>query len=377
MKNFNKIKLLFLMLVIPLCADEGKKYQIVRITDDTLQCSIEKAMYDEQQRSLQRWTTTGVAAVAVIGLFQLQGYIASSKAADVQNCGTVSMPLHPEVKNDLVTNHSDSLITKCMNYSTAVAQNITTNSIYLSKNIGAAVSQFIGLGILNLGAQQITSYWTYFHEIEALPGFIKYKTRLPQLTDMLKESAVPFDIYSDRLSMDLNFGQQRMILAHFMKDVIGALDTQDEWSRNRYLEIMKKDYQQKTSSLHELQDYALDVINYQQRIQAGLEQSPLAIEDFNRATIAELCSMLVLQVEQIVAFIENKVKDSHMKAYFSSKTKSLVAATNSFVGEVEIKLSLSIEDLHAQSKKGNGLFDLIFNFDELLQQYISVMSFKF
>ena len=139
---------------------------------------------------------------------------------------------------------------------------------------------------------------------------------------------------------------------------------------------MKKDFLQKTSSLQELQDYALHAMNYRQRIQAGLVESSLEIENFNRASLAEFCNLLILEVERVTAFVANKSENCFMQNYLAQGVDALTVATNKFAEQVEAQLALPIADLYAQSKEGNGLFDLIFDYSSFLQLHIDAMSLR-
>jgi hypothetical protein len=139
---------------------------------------------------------------------------------------------------------------------------------------------------------------------------------------------------------------------------------------------MKKDYLHKTSSLQELQDFAVNAINYRQRIELGLVDDSLEIEAMNRMAIAEFCNFLILEIEKVAAFVQIKVENSYMKSYFTDKVQNLIKATNLFAKQVEMKLALPMNDLYEQSKKGDGLFDLIYNFNILVNQHIEMMSYR-
>ncbi len=161
-----------------------------------------------------------------------------------------------------------------------------------------------------------------------------------------------------------------------MKEMIEAVETSNDWSKNKLLTLMKKDFLQKTSSLQELQDYALRAMNYRQCIESGLVHSSLEIEEFNRASIAEFCNLLIVEVERITAFIVNKSENCFMKNYYSQGVETFIAATNIFAAKVEAKLALPMTDLYAQSKLGDGLFDLIFDYSAFLKLHIDAMNLR-
>ena len=69
-------------------------------------------------------------------------------------------------------------------------------------------------------------------------------------------------------------------------------------------------------------------------------------------------------------------KTAFMKNYFAQGIEALTKSTNIFAAQVEAKLALSMIDLHAQSKLGDGLFDLIFDFNSFLQLHTDAMNLK-
>ena len=117
-------------------------------------------------------------------------------------------------------------------------------------------------------------------------------------------------------------------------------------------------------------------MNYRQQIEAGFVHNVAEIENFNRASIAEFCNLLIVDIERVIAFIEIKSENSFMKNYCMQASQSLLAATNSFAQQVEAKLALSTEQLHEQSKNGDGLFDLIFDFNSCLEQSFDALHIR-
>ena len=359
-----KFTLALLMFTMPIFATIGENYKIIRISTESLQQAVEKEESDAQYRCIQKWATIAAAAASVFAVMQLQGYFIST-----------GIPLAGDqsTKTDLAHN----IIPKTWeNIPYRAGMSMVTNAIDCARSLSGAVSGFIGMTALSYGVGQAGTYGTYFHETEELSGFMKHQTKVWKLLHVMKEFAVPFDIYSHRLSMDVNFGAQRIMLSDFMKEMIDAAETSNEWSKNKLLHLMKKDFLYKASELQELQNYALHAMNYQQRIESGLVHSSLEIEEFNRVSIAEFCNLLILEVERVTAFIEMKTKNSFMKNYFSQGVTSLVDTTNSFAAQVEAKLALSIHELHEQSKCGNGLFDLVYDFNSFLVDHVEAMGMR-
>lgn len=371
MNGIKKISLLCIMLFSTVCAENADQYKIIRISPESLQHSVDIAKSQEDYRYMQKVVITTVAAACVIGLFQLQPYFAQNSKYVLKE-GDVIVSLGSEVKSMIDQDNSNFLYT----YMCAVGKNIAENSIYFTKNIGAAVSSCIGMFMLNTASQQISSSWKYLYDVDSLRGFIEHQTNLDKLFFMLKEFAVPFDLYSQRLSMDVNFGQQRIVLAEFMQEIIRIAETSNSLNKGAIVSAMKKDYLRKTSSLEELQDLALQAINYRQQIEQGLVTTPLQIEQFNRATIAEFCNFLILDIEKITAFVTNKSQDQYIKLLYADKIQSLVSATNLFAAQLEEKLACSLDDLYQQSKQGHGLFDLIYNFQMIVNQHIEIMGYR-
>lgn len=375
MNHIKKFSLLVCMFFSPLLTLDIDQYKVIRISQESLQQSVQVAKSDEQYRLLQRFAVAGVAVLAVVTLLKMQGYSSSPRGEYVLQAGDsiVHAPLDLVVEKKQIDNSIPVMLARGMY---GAGQYIVTSSIDSAKSIGSVASSFIGAAILSIGSQQLSTLCTYFYEVEELSGFIKNETKLHKLFFMIKEFAVPFDIYSTRLSMDLNFGQQRILLADFMKEMIEAVDGSNEWHQSKLLAVMKKDYLHKTSSLQELQGFAVDAINYRQRIELGLVDNPLEIEAMNRMAIAEFCNFLILEIEKVAAFVQNKVENTYMKSYFTDKVQNLMKATNLFAGQVEMKLALSMDDLYEQSKKGDGLFDLICNFNSLVDQHVEMMSYR-
>lgn len=368
MNNIKKFIVLSLIFFTPLSALDIDTCKIIRISQESLDSSTQIAKANEEYRTMQRWIIAGVATAVGVGLLYSQGYMSCQDK------------LRDDVihKNDLKIDHiplvqDTSTVSKYIN---GLGQSITNTTGYVARNIGSVVSSFAGKFLLNAGSQQIHSSWKYFHDVEKLSGFIHYTADIDKLFLIIKEFAVPFDIYSQRLSMDLNFGQQRILLAKFMQEMIEVVDNSDEWTKNRILSAMKKDYMAKTSSLQELQNFALNTIHYRQRIEGGYVDNSLEIEDFNRATLAEFCNILILEIEKIAAFVENKVRGRNLQAYFSNKVQTLIYATNLFAEKIEAKLAYSMNELHKQSKNGDGLFDIIADFNVQVQQYIEVLNYQ-
>ncbi|AXK61133.1 hypothetical protein [Candidatus Chromulinivorax destructor] len=104
--------------------------------------------------------------------------------------------------------------------------------------------------------------------------------------------------------------------------------------------------------------------------------TPLQIEQFNRATIAEFCNFLILDIEKIAAFVTNKSQDQYVKLLYVDKIQSLISATNLFAAQLEENLACSLDDLYQQSKQGHGLFDLICNFQMIVNQHIEIMGYR-
>ena len=384
-----KFTLALFMLAMPIFALASENYKIIRISDESLQLAIEKEKTDAQYRCIQKWATVGAAAAAVYGLIHLQDYLSFSDTSKLAKGG--SLPVNenlavvdrsqwsPNVHVDPSKNLPwtfDNLPSFFLNGACNVGQGVVDTSLGVSKWIVQSAAGFIGFGALSYGVNEIGNYWSYFNETEELSGFVKHQTKLAKLSYVMKEFAVPFDIYSERLSMDLNFGAQRVILSDFMKEMIEAVEISNDWSRNKLLTLMKKDFLQKTSSLQELQDYALHAMSCRQRIESGLVNSQLEIEQFNRASLAEFCNLLILEVERVTAFIANKSENCFMKNYLTHGVDALTVATNNFAAQVEAQLALPMADLYVQSKQGNGLFDLIFNYTTFLEQNIDAMSLR-
>jgi len=342
-------KFILTLLMITHVVVSSDQYQILRISDDTLQKAVEIEAYNTHVRYIKKMAMVATATSGVIGLMWLQSHFAF----------TGELIKKDDIKID--TNLTQGLL-----------QSFIKGTLNTSKWLVTALTTFLGAQALNFGANQYQTNYTSLHESEELLGFVKHRTKVSQLIHIMKEFAVPFDIYSDRLSVSLNFGDQRIMIEDFMKDMIEAVDSSNEWSQRRLLAVMKKDYLQKSELLHELQDLALNAMNYRQQIQDNLVVTSLEIDQFNRMTIAEICNHLILEVEHIAAFIELSSQESFMKNYFIQGNQTLISATNVFAGKIEAMLSLSINDLHEQSKLGNGLFDLIFNFNLFLEQYIEV-----
>lgn len=374
MNCIKKFSLIFCMLFSPLVTLDIDQYKVIRISQESLHHSVQIAKSDEQYRLFQRLAVVGVAVAVVVALLKMQGY-SSPRGEYVLQAGDsiVHAPLAGAVLKKQTENSISDMAVQAVY---GAGQYIITSSIDCAKSIRSVASSFIGMTLLNLGSQQLGTSWKYFHEVEELSGFINHTTKLHKLFFMIKEFAVPFDIYSTRLSMDLNFGQQRILLADFMKEIIEAVDSSNEWNQSKLLTVMKKDYLRKASSLQEFQNFAVDAINYRQRIEFELVDNPLEIETMNRMAIAEFCNFLILDIEKVAAFVQNKVENSYMRSYFTDKVQNLIKATNLFAEQVEIKLALPINDLYEQSKKGDGLFDLICNFNILVDQHVDMMSYR-
>jgi hypothetical protein len=362
------------MLFQPLFAIDADQYKVIRISQESLQQSILIAKSDEQYRCIQRWAVAGAAVVAVIALLKMQKCSSPSGEYVLQAGDTI---VHaPSAVAILQKQTENSISDMAVQAVYGAGRYIVTNSIDCAKSIASVASSFIGMTLLTLGSQQLGTSWKYFYEVEELSGFIKHETKLHKLFLMIKEFAVPFDIYSERLSMDLNFGQQRILLSDFMKEIIEAVDSSNEWNQNKLLLVMKKDFLHKASLLQEFQNFAVNGINYRQRIELGLIDNYFEIEAMNRMAIVEFCNFLILEIEKVSAFIQIKAENSYMKSYFTDKVQHLIKATNIFAEQVEMKLALPIHDLYEQSKKGDGLFDLICNFNILVDQHIEMMSYR-
>ncbi|AXK61132.1 hypothetical protein C0J27_05375 [Candidatus Chromulinivorax destructor] len=224
-----------MMLFSTVCAENADQYKIIRISPESLQHSVDIAKSQEDYRYMQKVVITVAAAACVIGLFQLQPYFAQNSKYVLKE-GDVIVSLGSEVKSMIDQDNSNFLYT----YMCAVGKNIAENSIYFTKNIGAAVSSCIGMFMLNTASQQISSSWKYLYDVDSLRGFIEHQTNLDKLLFMLKEFAVPFDLYSQRLSMDVNFGQQRIVLAEFMQEIIRIAETSNSLNKGAIVSAMKK-----------------------------------------------------------------------------------------------------------------------------------------
>lgn len=348
-----KIFLALLMLINPLFVISGDQYPIIRISEETLQKTVEKETYDANMRSVKKWAMVGAAAVTVIGLLKLQSHFAFTGEL---------------IKKD------DIKVDQALTVS--VLEGIMRDMKNVSSWVVTGVTAFLGGQALNFGANQYQGNFTALSESQELSGFIKHETKLSQFLHIMKEFAVPFDIYSDKLSVSLNFADQRMMIEDFMKDMMHAVEGSNELAQRRLLATMKKDYVQKSAVLTELQEFALHAMNYRQRIETDLVTTPLEIEQFNRATIAEISNHLILDVERIAAFIEYKSQDSYMKNYFEQGNKTLIQTTNIFAEQIQKRLALPIAELLELSKRGDGLFDLICNYSLFVEQYIEVANMR-
>ena len=348
-----KIFLALLMFVNPLFIISGEQYPIIRISEETLQKATEKEAYDTNVRSVKQWAMVGAAAVAVVGLLKLQSHYAF----------TGELIKKDDIKVD-------------QELTVGILQGIMKDMKNVSSWVVAGITAFLGGQALNFGANQYQGNFTVLSESQELSGFIKHETKLSQFLHIMKKFAVPFDIYSDKLSVSLNFADQRMMVEDFMKDMIHAVEGSNEFVQRRLLATMKKDYLQKSSVLTELQEFAVHAMNYRQRIETDAVITPLEIEQFNRATIAEISNHLILDVERIAAFIECKSQDSYMKNYFEQGNKTLIHTTNLFAEQIEEKLALPISELLELSKHGDGLFDLICNYSLFVEQYIEVTNMR-
>jgi len=378
------------MLTMPIFCLTDENCKIVRISPTSLQETIEKEKSEIQYRTIQKWATIAVVAASVYGLVNCSDYFLSldtkklargeslpvnANLAVIDSSWLIPKPIenNQEINLSWSVENMPSIVSKGI-YSTG--KNMIDTTMGVVQWVANSATTFVGMGLLNFGTNKVGNYWTYFNETEELSGFIKHQTKLSKYASLIKEFSIPFDIYSERLSIDLNFGAQRLMLSDFMKEMIDAVGTSNEWAQQKLLSALKKDYLQKTSMLQELQNYALKSMNCRQRIEFDLVHSSLEIEQFNRISIAEFCNLLILEIEQVIAFIEIKTENSLMKNYYSQGIQALLNATNLFAEKVETKLAFSTVELHEQSKIGDGLFDMIFDFNAFLEQNFDAMNIR-
>jgi|GEM_PF-1613404 len=398
----------FLMIVSVVFVHADDNYRLIRITNESLQESVDKETCNGYYRSIKQCAVVAGTLVTVYTLWQLQTYFKNienhtqnnishnSGPVDIQEGVSLKDSIMKNVENVMKVFGSAQEKTKLFQPAQASgeAQSISWGEIpsfwfgQICKIPSAAVDQTVGFahgigkwvadsapycigsGIFACGSGYLKNEWTEYADLQELSGFIKNKTKLWQLCHLLKEFAVPFDIYSQRLSVDINFGHRKVMMEEFMKDVLDSIGAQNQLMQRKLFSVMQKDYLDRSASLAQLQDFALDAIAQRQRVENGDFTLVSELIESNRIQIVSLSNVLITEVERVAAFMQIKM-NQQVHSYFLNQEyiDNLVAKTNKFASMIESKLDSSLSDLYEDSRNGNGLFDIIFDFTKQLELF--------
>ena len=341
-------------------------YEIVNISQESLKKACLKERADKKYRVVKQMAVIGGIAAAIYAIISLQNQFGSDyvKASDVVNLKDVA-----EFKKSKEVDPSTA------NF---IWNGITSVPVTLTQWVVGVAPSIIGSTVLGIGTNAIADKWRESKETEKIKGFIVHKTEIWSLCAMLQELAAPFDIYSKRLSAEVNFGEHKVLIEQFVKDATNVIAEDAEWTRFRLSQMLRKDYNDRSVVLDGLQNQAINVMAYQQRLENDENDvsSLFESERSDRESLAEFGNHLVKEVERVTAFFIVKTEGHMMAEFYKTGIDSLVDKTNIFAKALQEKLESPTKELYEQSKTGHGLFDLVFDFKQWLNKHTNTLNLR-
>lgn len=352
----------FLFGGVNLCSIENMsvEYKLSRLD---LACIEKSYVESEQQKSIMRtvkkYATAGAVLVTAMLLLKAQGHLFPTRAFNKSAC----LAVDPEVSSE------DAGILK------RLAQDIVATGKGFGKWVIGAVPGFIGGLVLQKGSSVFTNTFGYYRRVETVHGFVELNTHVYDILKVLETTAVPYDIYSNRLSTDINFGEHKFLVQKFVNDA-SDLIAQDSDSMRFYLaQMLRRDYSERNTELINLQNYAMQAMGPQQMNINDLLVHMKMVDRADRTTMTELMNILVDDVQRVLAFVKVKNLDNeYNQKLLQDHVKVFILAVNSFLDRIERLLNSDVEDMYAASHRNQGLFDTIYEMKQFLRKMFKTFS---
>jgi len=353
-------------------------YELKTITDDSLQATLDTEVGQARYRMAKQWAIVGASLAITYGLVSMHQYMIKPdwmiKAGTDALGNLKTIPLDQNFVNPATAiNFSDKnlpnlVAQKALQMSQSVAYGTMDFTKSIAKWVVGMAPSVIGGTILSVSSNQIMRSFNQCREMSHISGFMKYNTKFFQLSEILQESAVPFDIYSDRLSLDANFHRQRVQFSQ----LIDRLDN-NQGSSSRQVIYGLNQYRAESGSAAELEKYALYAVGYKKRSESGSIDSDDELEHLKRLQLVELANGLIQETQRIIAFMIYKIggvttiQDLSVYADGKLTIDYLIKITNNFSAVLQDKLSLHLSQMHQLGLSGNGIFDLIYEYTHNVQ----------
>lgn len=207
---------------------------------------------------------------------------------------------------------------------------------------------------------------------ESVIWYLQEHTKIKVLVNDLKVYAVDYDVYASLLSSEVFNQDAQMHMKAFVTDLLGSAQEhmhneifKDPQYFNFLLGDIKKKYARQSAELENLQEYVVPNIAKQHRATAGQHEQALFANDMNRRRdIAQMCTQLAHEVEQLTAFVM-----MHGDRY-SSRVRDIIDSCNAFLAHMEMLLNASAEKIQEYSKADQGMFTSVYEYDKLLHEQV-------
>lgn len=221
---------------------------------------------------------------------------------------------------------------------------------------------------------------------ESLLWYVEQHTQLLPLFHDLTMSCIPYDLWSELLSLQ----QVHDKATNQMNAYVADLSELKEGARDGFLgdeyfdfsrEALKKNHAKNGSELAQLQNYAAPNIAKRKRaIEKGLHGGTLFEEgDAGKQNIVDLCTMLAEQIQQLLSFAMMHMENRHAELPKATTDRGrkridqIIVITNNYLEHIERLLNMNYEELESMSVTNRGMFTMTYEFERLLKEHVSIL----
>lgn len=352
----------FLLGGVNICSMEivSAEYKLSRLDLGCIQKSyVPSQQTDSKIRMVKKYAMVGIIIAAAAGLFKLQGHLFP---AEMLGKGSVIAVERSSSSAD------DGIVFR-------MAKSMLDTGKGWGRWVVAQVPSFIGGLILKSGYSTFTDHASYYRKIETVNGFIKQKTHINEIFKVLESTAVPYDIYSKYLSVDMNFGEHKMLVQKFVNDASDLIARDSDSMRFYLAQMLRQNYTQRSSELVNLENYALQAVPLQHQKESDLVEQVRMTDHIDRQTIFEMMNVLISDVKSVIAFVIVKNQDTlYRNVLLKNHINLTMQVTNSFVDRIEDLLNADVEQMYEASHKGHGLFDTVYEMRTFLKKMFDQFS---